>query len=130
MAPARRTANRHPNLAEPLRRIFHAYALMIPGTARTQLCEPRSVELGFYPAPGNPAWASHNGKICYPTLLNADLAAHAINDLPQADPVRSYACPRDGHFHHVLKARPVLEAVRAMQAIAAVTRRATHRETP
>lgn len=124
MTSARRTANRTPHLAADIRRIIGTYAMRRDVGGAVLLCEPRSFELSFYPVAGNPNWAGNTGKVCYPDRLNADLAAKAINALPGADPVQSYRCPREGHFHHVDQGRVRREANRIVFRIAAAARRA------
>ncbi len=121
--PDRRTANRHPQLTADLRFIIGKYALRNPLTDGVVTCVPRDVELRFYPLPGNPSWSGHNGKVCYETAFKAWAAADAINELPGADRVTVYPCPRGGHFHHVSASRRARTIAGIMDQIADAARR-------
>jgi hypothetical protein len=115
---ARRTANRHPQIADELSRIIARYS-MRNAIGYAALCKPRDIELVFHPGYGNPEWSGHTGKVCYATADDAVAAAQAIRELPGADPVRSYACPRGGHYHHVDSTRPHRTAPAIIRRIAA-----------
>jgi hypothetical protein len=121
----RRTANRHPELAAEIRRIVTRFGMNDPLSRGPVLCRPRDVELMFYPHAGNPRWSGHNSKICFATRFDADSAAEAISQLPGADRVASYPCPRAAgeHFHHVSAERRRQTVVAIMDAIADAARR-------
>lgn len=121
--PASRTANRHPQLTNQLRTIISHYAQRVGPNELVMVCQPRDIELRFYPNAGRPEWSGNNGKICY-SQLDAHLAAEEINKLPGADLVQAYRCPRGGHYHHVAQDRARRTARSIVHLIAAAARRA------
>jgi len=127
MIDDRRTRNRHPGLTDELRRIIAAYADHVDHASHVKICQPAAVELSFYPSPGNPRWAGNNGKVCYPSEVNADAAAKAVNSLPGADRVISYRCPRGDHWHHVAAARRARTTMTIVEKIAQAAQRAANR---
>lgn len=126
MPDQRRTANRHPHLHGALREVTAAYALRTGDGHKVALCEPRDLELEFYPVPGNPQWRGNNGKICYPEQT-ATLAAEQISAIEGADPVVAYPCPRGGHWHHVDARRRARTIAEIIDRIAAAAKRAAAR---
>lgn len=119
----RRTANRHPELAEQVRAILQLTA-MYDEMRRPVLCRPRDIELRFHPLPGHPKWSANNGKICFAVQSDAEAAAISLNRLPGIDPVASYQCPRDNHWHHMAATRRAWTTATAFEKIAQATRRA------
>ena len=119
----RRTANRHPELAAQLRAILKQTAIYNEA-GLIVLCQPKEIELRFHPKPGHPKWSANNGKVCFPSALDADAAAASISTLPGADPVVAYECPRGGHWHHVAAVRRAWTTTYAFERIAAAARRA------
>jgi hypothetical protein len=130
MAEQRRTRNRYPHLAPHIREIIHAYAAYDTCDRHIAVCQPRAFEIIFYPGPGNPKWTGNNGKVCYPSEMNARAAADAINTLDGADKVVAYACPRGGHWHHVDAGRRARTTITITGVIAAAAKRAMTRQTP
>lgn len=124
--PDRRTANRYPHLREAIRAVTAAYAMRGGDGYKVLLCEPRDVELAFYPAPGRPEWRGNNGKICY-FEQTATLAAEEISLIEGADPVIAYPCPRGGHWHHVDARRRARTIAACIDRIAAAAKRAAAR---
>lgn len=122
----RRTANRHPHLHDALRAVTSTYAVRTADGHRVALCEPRGMELEFYPEPGRPDWRGNNGKICYHEQT-ATLAAEEISAIEGADPVVAYPCPRGGHWHHVDARRRARTIAEIIDRIAEAAKRAAAR---
>jgi hypothetical protein len=123
MSSVRRTANRNLRIAPELRAVITKYAMRDVGDTRILLCQPRAVELVFYPMPGNPQWAGNNGKVCYPSDVAAAMAAQDISAIKGAAPMQPYVCPRGGHYHHVDYGRARRTAGLIIRRIAQATHR-------